>query len=76
MDLISFIDFLSLTIRRNLTVSHVLIDLRLYRLLVNIERRKIEELSGPGGIIINLFEEICGKIYPFSAKIRILHISL
>ena len=76
MDFDDFFGFLSLTIRRYLTVSHVPFDFKLYKELANIKRKKLKKSEVRWGIIINLFEVICRKIDLFPGKIRLLHFGL
>ena len=51
MDFDDFFGFLSLTIRRYLTVSHVPFDFKLYKELANIKRKKLKKLGVPGVLL-------------------------
>ena len=56
MDFDEFFDFLSLTIRRNVTVSHVPIDFKLYKLFVNIERKKLKKFGVQGVLLSTILK--------------------
>ena len=68
MDFDDFFGFLSLTIRRYSTVSHVPMDFKLYKELVNIKRKKFKKFGVPGILLSTFLKQYVEKSTFFPEK--------
>ena len=68
MDFDDFFGFLSLTIRRYSTVSHVPMDFKLYKELVNIKRKELKKFEVPGVLLSTFLKQYVKKSIFFSEK--------